>query len=93
MKNTRMYCIKKFSKADRDAIVNALKSVDYSDWAKHLAQFSRYLKISGWVSTGYDIYSDIRKYIDTDDWRPLFITLEKLATDAGVGYIVVLGFS
>ncbi|HGA7258585.1 TPA: colicin-like pore-forming protein [Salmonella enterica subsp. enterica serovar Virchow] len=84
---------KKFSKADRDAIVNALKSVDYSDWAKHLDQFSRYLKISGWVSTGYDIYSDIRKGIDTDDWRPLFITLEKLATDAGVGYIVALGFS
>ncbi|ECZ0255935.1 colicin-10 [Salmonella enterica subsp. diarizonae] len=84
---------KKFSKADRDAIVNALKSVDYADWAKHLDQFSRYLKISGWVSTGYDIYSDIRKGMDTNDWRPLFLTLEKLAVDAGVGYIVALGFS
>ncbi|EOF5091869.1 colicin-like pore-forming protein [Salmonella enterica] len=84
---------KKFSKADRDAIVNALKSVDYADWAKHLDQFSRYLKISGRVSTGYDIYSDIRKGMDTNDWRPLFLTLEKLAVDAGVGYIVALGFS
>ncbi|EBY1954752.1 colicin-10 [Salmonella enterica] len=84
---------KKFSKVDRDAIVNASKSVDYADWAKHLDQFSRYLKISGRVSTGYDIYSDIRKGMDTNDWRPLFLTLEKLAVDAGVGYIVALGFS
>ncbi|MLT78482.1 colicin [Salmonella enterica subsp. enterica] len=84
---------KKFSEVDRDAIVNALKSVDYADWAKHLDQFSRYLKISGRVSTGYDIYSDIRKGMDTNDWRPLFLTLEKLAVDAGVGYIVALGFS
>ncbi|EGG3071100.1 colicin-10 [Salmonella enterica] len=84
---------KKFSKADRDAIVNALKSVDYSDWAKHLDQFSRYLRISGWVSTGYDIYSDIIKGIDTDDWRPLFITLEQKALDTGMSYLVVLLFS
>ncbi|WP_224706379.1 colicin-like pore-forming protein, partial [Escherichia coli] len=30
---------KKFSKADRDAIFNALASVKYDYWAKHLDQF------------------------------------------------------
>ncbi len=37
---------KKFSKADRDAIFNALASVKYEDWAKHLDQFAKYLKIT-----------------------------------------------
>ncbi|MCZ4141450.1 colicin, partial [Escherichia coli] len=46
---------KKFSKADRDAIFNALESVKYEDWAKHLDQFAKYLKITGHVSFGYDV--------------------------------------
>ncbi|HAP0130309.1 TPA: colicin-10 [Escherichia coli] len=84
---------KKFSKADRDAIFNALASVKYEDWAKHLDQFAKYLKITGHVSFGYDVVSDILKIKDTGDWKPLFLTLEKKAADAGVSYIVALLFS
>ncbi|OJS74470.1 colicin, partial [Escherichia coli] len=84
---------KKFSKADRDAIFNALESVKYEDWAKHLDQFAKYLKITGHVSFGYDVVSDILKIKDTGDWKPLFLTLEKKTVDAGVSYIVVLLFS
>ncbi|MBA8373394.1 colicin-10 (plasmid) [Escherichia coli] len=84
---------KKFSKADRDAIFNALESVKYEDWAKHLDQFAKYLKITGHVSFGYDVVSDILKIKDTGDWKPLFLTLEKKAVDAGVSYVVVLLFS
>ncbi|HHX6017804.1 TPA: pore-forming bacteriocin colicin E1 [Escherichia coli] len=84
---------KKFSKADRDAIFNALASVKYDDWAKHLDQFARYLKITGHVSFGYDVVSDILKIKDTGDWKPLFLTLEKKAADAGVSYVVALLFS
>ncbi|HGV0508139.1 TPA: pore-forming bacteriocin colicin E1, partial [Escherichia coli] len=84
---------KKFSKADRDAIFNALASVKYDDWAKHLDQFAKYLKITGHVSFGYDVVSDILKIKDTGDWKPLFLTLEKKAADAGVSYVVALLFS
>ncbi|EPC4825611.1 colicin-10 [Salmonella enterica] len=84
---------KKFSKADRDAIVNALKSVDYADWAKHLDQFAKYLKITGHVSFGYDVVSDVLKASETGDWKPLFITLEQKVLDTGMSYLVVLMFS
>ncbi|MED8461893.1 colicin-like pore-forming protein, partial [Escherichia coli] len=84
---------KKFSKADRDAIFNALESVKYEDWAKHLDQFAKYLKITGHVSFVYDVGADILKIKDTGDWKPLFLTLEKKAADAGVSYVVVLLFS
>lgn len=84
---------KKFSKADRDAIVNALKSVNYDDWAKHLDQFAKYLKITGHISFGYDVVSDVLKARETDDWKPLFITLEQKALDTGMSYLVVLMFS
>ncbi|MDJ7048169.1 colicin-like pore-forming protein [Salmonella enterica] len=84
---------KKFSKADRDAIFNALESVKYDDWAKHLDQFAKYLKITGRVSFGYDLVSDVLKVRDTGDWKPLFLTLEKKAVDTGLSYLVVLMFS
>lgn len=84
---------KKFSKADRDAIVNALKSFNYDDWAKHLDQFAKYLKITGHVSFGYDVVSDVLKASETGDWKPLFITLEQKALDTGMSYLVVLMFS
>ncbi|WP_250131871.1 colicin-like pore-forming protein, partial [Escherichia coli] len=74
---------KKFSKSDRDANFNALASVMYDDWAKHLDQLAKYLKITGHVSFGYDVVSDILKNKDTGDWKPLFLTLEKKAADAG----------
>ncbi|XJI81802.1 colicin-like pore-forming protein (plasmid) [Escherichia coli] len=35
----------------------------------------------------------ISKIKDTGDWKPLFLTLEKKAVDAGVSYEVVLLFS
>ncbi|EDR4261370.1 colicin-10 [Salmonella enterica] len=84
---------KKFSKADRDAIVNALKSFNYDDWAKHLDQFAKYLKITGHVSFGYDVVSDVLKASETGDWKPLFITLEQKVLDTGMSYLVVLMFS
>ncbi|EDJ2149985.1 colicin [Salmonella enterica] len=84
---------KKFSKADRDAIVNALKSFNYDDWAKHLDQFAKYLKITGHISFGYDVVSDVLKASETGDWKTLFITLEQKALDTGMSYLVVLMFS
>lgn len=84
---------KKFSKADRDAIFNALESVKYDDWAKHLDQFAKYLKLTGRVSFVYDVWTDTSNALKTGDWRPLFLTLEKSAVDMGAGYIVALMFS
>lgn len=84
---------KKFSKADRDAMINALKSFNYDDWAKHLDQFAKYLKITGHISFGYDVVSDVLKARETGDWKPLFITLEQKALDTGMSYLVVLMFS
>ena len=82
---------KKFSKADRDAIFNALASVKYDDWAKHLDQFAKYLKITGHVSFGYDVVSDILKIKDTGDWKPLFLTLEKKALGFNVATPIFQG--
>lgn len=84
---------KKFGAKDREAIINALKSADYADLAKHLNQFAKYLKITGRVSAGYDIYSDIQNALKTGQWKPLFLTLEKISFDAGVAYIVAIMFS
>ncbi|ECC9599195.1 colicin-10, partial [Salmonella bongori] len=47
----------------------------------------------GRVSAGYDIASDLYNAYQTGEWRPLFLTLEKQAADAGVGYLVALMFS
>ncbi|ENT9404885.1 colicin-like pore-forming protein, partial [Escherichia coli] len=84
---------KKFSKVDRDAIFNALESVTYDEWAKHLEKISKALKVTGYLSFGNDVWDGTRKGLETGDWRPLFVTLEKSAVDFGVAKIVALMFS
>ncbi|WP_311240815.1 colicin-like pore-forming protein, partial [Escherichia coli] len=83
---------KKFSKVDRDAIFNALESVTYDEWAKHLEKISKALKVTGYLSFGNDVWDGTRKGLETGDWRPLFVTLEKSAVDFGVAKIVALMF-
>ncbi|EGZ7403159.1 pore-forming bacteriocin colicin K [Escherichia coli] len=84
---------KKFSKVDRDAIFNALESVNYDELSKILTKISKSLKITSRVSFLYDVGSDFKNAIETGNWRPLFITLEKSAVDVGVAKIVALMFS
>lgn len=84
---------KKFSKVDRDAILNALESVNYDELSKHLTKISKSLKITSRVSFLYDVGSDFKNAIETGNWRPLFVTLEKSAVDVGVAKIVALMFS
>lgn len=84
---------KKFSKVDRDAIFNALKSVNYDELSKNLTKISKSLKITSRVSFLYDVGSDFKNAIETGNWRPLFVTLEKSAVDVGVAKIVALMFS
>ncbi|WP_257605862.1 colicin-like pore-forming protein, partial [Escherichia coli] len=45
---------KKFSKVDRDAIFNALESVNYDELSKNLTKISKSLKITSRVSFLYD---------------------------------------
>ena len=84
---------KKFSKVDRDAIFNALESVNYDELSKNLTKISKSLKITSRVSFLYDVGSDFKNAIETGNWRPLFVTLEKSAVDGGVAKIVALMFS
>lgn len=83
---------KKFSKVDRDAIFNALESVNYDELSKNLTKISKSLKITSRVSFLYDVGSDFKNAIETGNWRPLFVTLEKSAVDVGVAKIVALMF-
>ncbi|EGH8637913.1 pore-forming bacteriocin colicin 10 [Escherichia coli] len=84
---------KKFSKVDRDDIFNALESITYDEWAKHLEKISRALKVTGYLSFGHDVWDGTLKGLKTGDWKPLFVTLEKSAVDFGVAKIVALMFS
>lgn len=84
---------KKFSKVDRDAIFNALESVNYDELSKNLTKISKSLKITSRVSFLYDVGSDFKNAIETGNWRPLFVMLEKSAVDVGVAKIVALMFS
>ncbi|EHO7077658.1 colicin-10 [Escherichia coli] len=84
---------KKFSAADRNDIFNALESVNYDEWAKHLEKISKSLKVTGYLSSAYDVWTDTRNGMETGNWRPLFVTLEKMAVDGGLSRIIALMFS
>ncbi|MGV2880104.1 alveicin A bacteriocin toxin [Pantoea vagans] len=81
----------KFSVADRNAIANALKSLDYTSYATQLAKYS---KGFGYYGTATDVYATVQeivKAIETDNWRPALVKIEALT--AGKVATVAVAFT
>lgn len=81
----------KFSVADRNAIANALKSLEYSSYATQLAKYS---KGFGYYGTATDVYATVQeviKAVETDNWRPALVKIEALT--AGKVATVAVAFT
>jgi len=83
----------KFSVADRNAIANALKSLDYTSYATQLAKYS---KGFGYYGTATDVYATVQeviKAIETDNWRPAIVKIEALTAGKVATVAVAFTFS
>ena len=82
---------KKYGVADRNAIANALTSVNYAERAVSLGKFSKAFGLIGNTLDVYDVYTELEKAIKTENWRPFFVKIE--AWGAGYAAIAITGFA
>ncbi|MGC0990073.1 colicin-like pore-forming protein [Pantoea agglomerans] len=81
----------KFSAADRNAIANALNSVQYSSYATQLAKFSKGFGYYGVATDTYETVKELIKAFLTDNWRPALVKIE--AMTAGKVAVVAVAFT
>jgi len=81
----------KFSAADRNAIANALNSVQYSSYATQLAKFSKGFGYYGVATDTYETVKELIKAFLTDNWRPALVKIEALT--AGKVAVVAVAFT
>lgn len=83
----------KFSQAERTAIANALKSVEYSAIARDLNRFSKGLGYYGPVSDAVDLAKEVYNAVETNQWNKVFVKLETLAAGKVATVATAFAFS
>ncbi|QHA97117.1 colicin-like pore-forming protein [Pseudomonas sp. J380] len=79
---------KKFSAADRAAIVNALDSLDRAELAKNLNLFAKGFGYTGKALDAYDLVEEVKKSYASGDWNNTVLKVETLfAGNAATGLI------
>ncbi|CAI1913151.1 Colicin-Ia [Serratia marcescens] len=84
---------KKFSVKDREAISHALESLKRDEMARNFAKFSKAFKYIGNTIDVYDTAMELKKAVETDNWRPFFVKLESLAAGRAATAITAFAYS
>lgn len=84
---------KKFSLKDRQAINNALKSLKYDSIAKNFIIFGKAFSYTGKAMDAYELYQELIKANETDNWRPFFVKAETLAVNAAASFLTAFTFA
>lgn len=84
---------KKFSVKDREAIAKALESIDREVMAKNLAKFSKAFGVVGSFIDLSDVVLELKKAIETDNWRPFFVKVESLVAGKAATGLTAFAFS
>lgn len=84
---------KKYSVADRNAIANALASVNRAERAVSLGKFSKAFGVIGDTLDAYDVYTELDKAIKTQNWRPFFVKIETWSAGKVATAITAFAFS
>lgn len=84
---------KKYSVADRNAIANALASVNYAERAKSLGKFNKAFGLIGNTFDVYDVFVELEKSIKTQNWRAFFVKIEAWSAGYVATAITAFAFS
>ena len=83
----------KYSAADRKAIANAVASMNKQAQANHLIQMSRGLGFTSKLFDAFDVTSAFKTAMDTNDWRPFFVTVGRIYAGSQATALTALAFS
>lgn len=83
---------KKFSAADRAAIVNALDSLDSAELGKNLNRFAKGFGYVGKAVDAYDLHNEVSKSYATGDWNNTALKVETLFAGAAATGLIAFAF-
>lgn len=82
-----------YSESELKAISYRLESVNRGELAKNLGTFSKAFGLTSRIIDTYDTVMELKKAIDTDNWRPFFVKVESIFAGAGAGMLTAWAFS
>ncbi|MBV4455148.1 MULTISPECIES: colicin-like pore-forming protein [Pseudomonas] len=83
---------KKFSAADRAAIVNALDSLDRAELAKNLNIFAKGFGYTGKAFDAYDLVEEVKKSYASGDWNNTVLKVETLFAGSAATGLIAFAF-
>jgi hypothetical protein len=83
---------KKFSAQDRQAISNALGSLDQQTMASSLSKFGKSLGFAGHMIDAVELATEATKSAESGNWAPFYIKAETLILGQAAGVILGLAF-
>ncbi|WP_257228199.1 colicin-like pore-forming protein [Pseudomonas sp. NIBRBAC000502773] len=83
---------KKFSAADRAAIVNALDSLDSAELAKNLNLFTKRFGAVGKALDVYDLVNEVKKSYASGDWNNTTLKVETLFAGSAATRLIAFAF-
>lgn len=83
---------KKFSAADRAAIINALDSLDQAQLANNLNLFAKGFGYVGKAIDAYDLRNEVKKSYETGDWSNTALKVETLFAGAAATGLIAFAF-
>jgi hypothetical protein len=83
---------KKFSAQDRQAISNALGSLDQQTMASSLSKFGKSLGFAGHMIDAVELATEATKSAESGNWAPFYIKAETLILGHAAGVILGLAF-
>lgn len=84
---------KKINAKDRAAIAKWLESVDTKIIADNFKRFSKGMGYIGPTINAYELYNELKKAIETDNWRPFFVKTEAIVAGGAATIVVAFAFS
>lgn len=83
---------KKINAKDRAAIAKWLESVDTKIIADNFKRFSKGMGYIGPTINAYELYNELKKAIETDNWRPFFVKTEAIVAGGAATIVVAFAF-
>lgn len=84
---------KKFSTKDQEAIGKALESLTQDEMTKNFARFSKGFGLIGSGIDAYETAVELKKAMNTNNWRPFYVKLETLAAGKVATFLTAFAYS
>lgn len=84
---------KLYDESRRKAISLELNSVNRTELAKNLKMFGKAFGLVDKTIDGYDLVTELKKSIETKNWRPFFVKAESIFAGLGASWLTAWAFS